>query len=95
MSKQRWFGAVGAAGSDPLLFSLFRLLAGTAEPAARSAATRPASADSADASWTASLSRGDDLPPCRLSILIAAGAASAVRLGPFSRDPAVRPALDR
>ena len=94
MSKGRWFGALGAAGSDPLLSSLFRLLAGGAEPTVRQRAASPASADSADASWTASLCRGDDLPPCRLSILIASG-ASAVRLEPFGRDSASRPALDR
>jgi hypothetical protein len=90
MSKGRWFGAMGAAGSDPLLTSLFRLLARTPERAA------PVAAESAaDAGWTASLRRGDDLPPCRLSILIASGVGSAVRLETFGRDAVVRRALDR
>lgn len=49
---------------------------------------RPASrfADQgADAGWTASLRRGDGLPPFLLCIDMAAGQPSAMRFEPFSR----------
>lgn len=100
MSKGRWFGAVGATGSDLLLTSLFRLLARGPERAAPQstnllAHANPMAADAADASWTASLRRGDDLPPCRLSVLIASGVGSAVRLETFGRDAVARRAADR
>jgi len=94
MKKSGWFGARGLIGSgDPFLASLFRLLA--REPSAKSAlpsiraarAKDPALSDpGADASWTASLRRGDDLPPCRLSIAIASGACLAMRLESIGRD---------
>ncbi len=38
----------------------------------------------ADACWTASLHRGDDLPPFLLSIRTAADSPSAMRLEPFA-----------
>lgn len=45
----------------------------------------------AEASWTASLHRGADLPPFLLSIQINAGARSALRFGPFDRRPGAEP----
>lgn len=94
MKKRRWFRTPGAAGaSDPFVAALLRLLVGTVaeRPVAPTLAKpRPNASDSldsgADACWTASLRRGDDLPPCRLSILIASGASSAMRLEPFRRE---------
>lgn len=95
MTKGRWFGAKGVSGKgvsgsgDPFLATLFRLLARAPSGKALTshADESPAALDSgADASWTASLRRGDDLPPCRLSILIASGALSAMRLEPFGRS---------
>jgi hypothetical protein len=93
MKKRRWFRTQGASGAnDPFVAALLRLLVGTVsdKPAAALAEPRPdapASLDSgAEACWTARLRRGDDLPPCRLSILIASGASSAMRLEPFRRD---------
>jgi hypothetical protein len=93
MKKRRWFRIQGAAGSsDPFVAALLRLLVGSSpdKPVAALAEPRPDASGSldsgAEACWTASLRRGDDLPPCRLSILIASGASSAMRLEPFRRD---------
>jgi hypothetical protein len=48
----------------------------------------------ADASWTASLNRGDGLPPFLLSIDMAAGARSVMRFEPFGRrDSAFGPEI--
>jgi hypothetical protein len=103
MTKTRWFGAKSVAegsaaeSSDPLFAAFFRLIARSPseKPAPARAIASPLLDSGADASWTASLRRGDDLPPCRLSILIAAGALSAMRLEPFSRESdAARRALD-
>jgi hypothetical protein len=94
MKKRRWFRTQGAPGaSDPFVATLLRLLVGSSSGKPGTAAlTKPcpdpsASLDTgADACWTASLRRGDDLPPCRLSILIASGVSSAMRLEPFRRE---------
>jgi hypothetical protein len=94
MKKRRWFRTQGAAGStDPFVATLLRLLVGSSsdkQAAVVLAEPRPDATNSldsgAEACWTASLRRGDDLPPCRLSILIASGASSAMRLEPFRRD---------
>ena len=40
-------------------------------------------------SWTASLSRGDDMPPFRLSILTAHDARSSIRIEPLSSPVAI------
>jgi hypothetical protein len=45
----------------------------------------------ADASWTASLHRGDGLPPFLLCIDMAAGERSAMRFEPFARSSGVGP----
>ena len=48
----------------------------------------------ADASWTASLNRGDGLPPFLLSIDMAAGARSVMRFEAFGRrDSAFGPEI--
>jgi hypothetical protein len=92
MKKRRWFHTQGASSaSDPFVATLLRLLVGTpSEKPAAVAAPRPDASSSldsgAEACWTASLRRGDDLPPCRLSILIASGARSAMRLESFRRE---------
>jgi hypothetical protein len=94
MKKRLWFRTQGAAGaSDPFVSTLLRLLIGSSSGKPATAALAKAcpgpssSLDSgAEACWTASLRRGDDLPPCRLSILIASGASSAMRLEPFRRE---------
>ncbi|WP_374548049.1 hypothetical protein [Rhodoblastus sp.] len=99
MKKSGWFGARGLIGSgDPFLASLFRLLARessekSALPSVHAARAKDLALPDpgADASWTASLCRGDDLPPCRLSIAIAAGACSAMRLESFGRDATSAP----
>ena len=109
MKKTRWFGVKDGADrggedkavadtSDPLFAAFFRLLARAPaeKPAAvvRTLASPPLDSG-ADACWTASLRRGDDLPPCRLSILIASGARSAMRLEPFGRETDAKALLPR
>ena len=101
MTKTRWFGAKSVAegsaaeSSDPLFAAFFRLIARAPSEKPAPARTIASPLLDSDASWTASLRRGDDLPPCRLSILIAAGALSAMRLEPFSSESdAARRALD-
>jgi hypothetical protein len=81
MKRKQWFDASGAASSGDFLFQSFLRLVARSRTAACPAPVRKPSADpAADACWTASLHRGDDLPPCRLSILAASDSPSDVRL---------------
>ena len=83
-----WFGAKYPAEAcvglmHALLAPLFRT------PAKSPAPQHPPSciADSgADACWTASLNRGNDLPPFLLCVHTTAESRSAVRFGPFDRS---------
>ncbi len=90
MKDRRWFGAksageTGAAFMQSLFAPLFRPSA--ADAPLPGSAPRPRIADAgSDACWTASLRRGDDLPPFLLSIQTAAGSRSAIRFEPFDRD---------
>ena len=85
---KNWFGARYPAEAwvdlmHSLLSPLFR------SPAKSPAPQNPTSgiADSgADACWTASLNRGNDLPPFLLCVHTTAESRSAVRLGPFDRS---------
>jgi hypothetical protein len=90
MTRKQWFGArVATESGDLLKHALGRLLprASAASALARPRPQKsPLSDPGADASWTASLNRGDDLPPCRLSVLIASGSRSAIRLEPFNSE---------
>jgi hypothetical protein len=90
MLTKRWFGAkVATESSGFVRHAIDRLLPHkpTADMFSRPGVERPAIADSSfDASWTASLKRGDDLPPCRLSVLIASGSRSAMRLEPYRSE---------
>jgi hypothetical protein len=93
--RKRWLGAkVAADSSDLLKHTLGRLLARapSTPTVGRSRAEKSALSDAnTDASWTACLNRGDDLPPCRLSVLIASGSRSAIRLEPYGgSDSAAR-----
>jgi len=85
---KNWFGArlKAEAGIGLMQF----LLAPLSRAPVKSAAPTPESprqiADSgADASWTASLHRGNDLPPFLLCVHTTAESRSAVRFGPFDR----------
>ncbi|MCI4678996.1 hypothetical protein K9U39_09075 [Rhodoblastus acidophilus] len=84
MKRKQWFDASGAASGGDFLFQSFLRLVARSRTVARPAPVRserkPSADPAADACWTASLHRGDDLPPCRLSILAASDSPSAVRL---------------
>jgi hypothetical protein len=84
MNGIRWFGGkTPTKAGVSLVQSLFSPLFRTAqpvEPLAPAPATILSHFDSgADASWTASLDRGDGLPPFLLSINMVAGSCSAVK----------------
>jgi hypothetical protein len=89
MKERRWFGAKfagesGAAFMQTLFAPLFR----PATPDL-SATPRARIGDAgADACWTASLCRGDGLPPFLLSIHQVAGSRSAMRFEPFDKPAA-------
>lgn len=80
-----WFGAknpteTGVNFMQSLLAPLFR--APTKAPAAPLGRTLITDTG-AEASWTASLHRGNDLPPFLLCVHMTAESRSAVRFGPF------------
>jgi hypothetical protein len=87
---KNWFGAkVPAEACVGLMQSLFAPLfrAPAKSPAPAPERLRTHIADSgADASWTASLHRGADLPPFLLCVHTTAESRSAVRFGPFDRS---------
>lgn len=79
MSGRRWFGGkTPAEAGASLVHSLFSPLFRPAPPPAPAAILSQIDS-SADACWTASLDRGDGLPPFLLSINMVAGCCSAVR----------------
>jgi hypothetical protein len=89
MQDRNWFGAffpaeVGVGFVQSLFAPLFRAATPARNLTAASTAAESRIADAgADASWTASLHRGDGLPPFLLCIRNAAGANSAMRFEPF------------
>ena len=86
---KNWFGAkFPAEAGVGLMHSLFAPLFRTLAKCPARAAEKPSSpiADAgADACWTASLHRGNDLPPFLLCIHTTAESRSALRFGPFDR----------
>jgi hypothetical protein len=84
MSGKRWFGGrTPAEAGVSLVQSLFSPIFGSSSPATPMAAAHVAilsdSDAGSDASWTASLDRGDGLPPFLLSINMVAGSCSAMK----------------
>jgi hypothetical protein len=79
-----WFGAKSPAETgvnfmQSLFAPLFRAPAKTPAPLGRT----PVVDTGAEASWTASLHRGNDLPPFLLRVNMTAGSRSAVQFGPI------------
>ena len=94
MKDRRWFGAKFAGESGvTFMQSLFApLLRPSAPDDFPPPASRPKPADAgADACWTASLCRGDGLPPFLLSIHQVAGSRSAMRFDPFDKPAETAP----
>jgi len=84
MSGMKWFGSKSSVQAGA---NAFQALFGLRAKSEAAPETRLKDEDDfgADIRWTASLDRGPDLPPWRLSILIASGA-------PSSRRTATQPA---
>jgi hypothetical protein len=83
-----WFGAKHPAEAwVDLMHSLFTPLfrGPTKRPAPQNPMSRIADSG-ADACWTASLYRGNDLPPFLLCVHTTAESRSAVRFGPLDRS---------
>jgi hypothetical protein len=88
MKNKPWFAARSPAEAGvQFVQTLFAPWFRTTPPAEALAPRSPSSfADyGADASWTASLHRGDGLPPFLLCIDMAAGQRSAMRFEPYAR----------
>ena len=83
--ERTWFGAkTPSERSVHFLHSLFAPLRRAPEKAPAAPLRRTPTVDTgADASWTASLNRGDDLPPFLLRVHMTAESRSAVRFGPI------------
>ena len=83
MSGMKWFGSKSSVQAGANVFQILFGLRAKAE----STPLHDESADGgdfgSDIRWTASLYRGPDLPPWRLSILMAAGGQSALRMAPM------------
>lgn len=92
--NKRWFGGkTPAEAGVSLVQSLFSpLFRPAAEPPAAPSPTVFSDEDSgSDTSWTASLDRGDGLPPFLLSINMVAGSCSAMKFeARFEARAAVR-----
>ncbi|HUO53438.1 MAG TPA: hypothetical protein VMU18_01760 [Rhodoblastus sp.] len=90
MTKKQWFGAKAAADQGDFLFQTFlRFVArnrAPQRPASAKAGKHPLADCGLETSWTASLNRGADLPPCRLSIHNASGSHAAMRLEPYRNN---------
>ncbi len=88
MNGRFWFGAFNPKGvAESKLRALFRPIftpvAAMDSPLALEG-EKAASEAAGDAGWTAGLTRGGDLPPFRLSIVAATGAAGAMRFEPLA-----------
>ena len=85
---KNWFGAKYPAEAwVDLMHSLFAPLFRTpAKGAAPQRLTSCINDSGADACWTASLNRGNDLPPFLLCVHTTAESRSAVRFGPLDRS---------
>ena len=85
---KNWFGAKTPAEAwVDLMHSLLAPLFGS--PAKSAAPHNPPNCitdSGADACWTASLNRGNDLPPFLLCVHTTAESRSAVRFGPLDRS---------
>jgi hypothetical protein len=88
MKNRTWFDAGSQAettvGFVQSLFAPWRRATPPVEVLTARSPSRYAD-QGADASWTASLNRGDGLPPFLLCIDMAAGKRSAIRFQPFAR----------
>ncbi|WP_298421841.1 hypothetical protein [Rhodoblastus sp.] len=87
MKNVRWFGARAATERGEHLVQSFFRFVGLSRAAAPSSPVSGEEDGGAAASWTARLHRGDDLPPCRLSILIGADSCAPMRLEAYRGAP--------
>ena len=91
MTRRNWFaGKAASHDRNPLIQSFLRFIVRSRvipETRADLSGDKPATDSGTEPCWTATLHRGDSLPPFRLSILGANNSSSPMRLEPCRRAP--------